>query len=184
MVTYLKATKTVRAFCACAPKTLRKNNEATVTPDFRISSLVDALPGPFSKIASRVGRPDLREVRDVGEQVEYRTDTQTKRASDFKGPNRILDIIQNVIDVRPAGVGVQDFERGCSVLNRGSSSALESQKRRAEHEILARSHHYCCANFRRTHCGNWRGDPSRACDRQEPPILNIACQQKTVRAFQ
>lgn len=184
MVTHLKATKTVRAFCACAPKTLRKNNEATVTPDFRISSLVDALPGPFSKIASRVGRPDLREVRDVGEQIEYSADTQTKGSSDFKGPNRILDIIQNVIDVRPAGVGVQDFERGCSVLNRGSSSALESQKRRAEHEILARSHHYCCANFRRMHCGNWRGDPSRACDRQEPPILNIPCQQKTVRAFQ
>ena len=40
---YLKATKTVSAFCACVPNTFRKNRLATVTPECWISSLVAAL---------------------------------------------------------------------------------------------------------------------------------------------
>jgi hypothetical protein len=40
---YLKATKTVSAFCAFVPNTLSKNRDATVVPDFRMSAFDDAL---------------------------------------------------------------------------------------------------------------------------------------------
>ena len=40
---YLKATKTVSAFCAFFPNTLSKNREATVVPEFRMSAFEDAL---------------------------------------------------------------------------------------------------------------------------------------------
>ena len=49
---HLNATKTVRAFCAWAPNTLRKNSDATVTPPFRISSLVEALRNRLSDYIS------------------------------------------------------------------------------------------------------------------------------------
>ena len=40
---YLKATKTVSAFCAFVPNTFSKNRDATIDPEFRMSAFDDAL---------------------------------------------------------------------------------------------------------------------------------------------
>lgn len=65
---YLRATKTLRALVAASPKTFLKNSAETVTPLWRISSLLAALKNinvcqVF--VLTTKGRYDERKVRHV-----------------------------------------------------------------------------------------------------------------------
>ena len=58
----------------------------------------------------------LREVRHIGQKIEDGTNAEAERPGNLKGPDRILDIVEDVIDIRPAGVSIQYFERRRGVL--------------------------------------------------------------------
>lgn len=57
-------------------------------------------------------------VRDIRKQVQESTDTEPKRSCDFERAHGVLDVVENVVDVRPSCVGIEDFERCRCVLCR------------------------------------------------------------------
>ena len=72
----------------------------------------------------------VREVSDVREQVEHRADPEPERTRDLERAHGVLHVVEHVVDVRPAGVGVQDLEGRSRVLSpeRGlSMSCLDEE---------------------------------------------------------
>ena len=63
---------------------------------------------------------DLREVSYVRKEIQHSTDTETKGASDLQRPNGVLDVIENVVHIRPSVVRVQYFEHCRCVLKDAS----------------------------------------------------------------
>ena len=59
---------------------------------------------------------DLREVSYVRKEIQHSADTETKGASDLQRPNGVLDVIENVVHIRPPVVRVQYFEHRRGVL--------------------------------------------------------------------
>ena len=116
---HLRATMTDNARSATVPKTFPKKRAATVTPLLSISSYSFKLVR--SGFRQEKGNSCLgcsREISNIRKQVQNRANTKAERASDFKCPHRITDIVHYVVHVRPSRVSIQDFEHGGSVLSR------------------------------------------------------------------
>lgn len=81
--------------------------------------------------SSRKSTPEShsREVRDVGQNIEHCADAESKRPRNLQCADRIFDVIQHIIEVRPPCVRVDHFEHcRCildlvSALGRGSTSS-------------------------------------------------------------
>ena len=114
----LNATKTDNARWACFPNTFLKNRDATVTPDSMISSLVAALRGATVNALNSVREVAIhvREVCNVGEEVENRGNAKSKRAGDPECSDGILDLVHDLVDGGPARVRAEDFEHDCGIL--------------------------------------------------------------------
>jgi hypothetical protein len=103
-----------------------------------------------------------REIRDVREQIEHRADAEPERARDLQRADRVLDLVQHVVDVRPPRVRVEHFECRRGVLGPAGKRERERERRlvigrlremrRREGDV----HRYCCASSRRTRSGSWR----------------------------
>ena len=59
---------------------------------------------------------DLREVSHVRKEIQHGANTETKGTSDLQRPNGVLDVIENVVHIRPSVVRMQYFEHRCRVL--------------------------------------------------------------------
>jgi hypothetical protein len=75
---------------------------------------------------------NARKVCDIREKVADGADSKTQRTSNFEGPNGILDLIQNVVDVGPSCIGVDDLERRRRILK--DQIHLENTARRLTEE--------------------------------------------------
>ena len=98
------------------------------------------------RIWKRLYEADLREVSNVCKQVQASADAQAKGACNLQSANWILDVVKNVIDVRPPSVCIDDFEHGGGILGHLSVSRYGYRGRK---DILV--HHHCCENFQRRH---------------------------------
>ena len=78
-----------------------KKRDATVTPVFLISAVDAALENKIQDQwwKLRVRKFCSREVRHIGEKVEDSTDAESERTGDFERPDRVLDVVQHVVDV-------------------------------------------------------------------------------------
>lgn len=153
--TYLSATNTVSAFCAWGPKTLPKNREATVTPELMISSFVATLAHPVSSnVSSHPQQHHSRKVRDVGKEIKSSANAETERAGDLERPHGVLDVVQDIVDIRPPDVRVEDLEHGRGVLRNGSSATFRVY--RLEARLTSLLLFELPANaFRKLTCGSW-----------------------------
>ena len=113
---YLKAMNTVSAFCASAPKTLPRNNDATVVPLFWISAFEAALERYFGDGHAKRWTGDLRKVRHISQNIEQRANAQSKRPGNLQSMYGIPDVVHDIVDVRPTGICEQHFESGGGVL--------------------------------------------------------------------
>ena len=59
---------------------------------------------------------DSRKVGNIREDIRDRADAETERPGNFQCPHRVLHLVQDVVDVGPASVCVQDFERRGRIL--------------------------------------------------------------------
>ena len=111
-----------RAFLASLPNTLPKKREATVTPECLISSCVAALryahiSAYVHAVAQDIIQADnSREVRHIRAEIEDSAYTQPQRAGDFKRADGIFHLVEDIIDIRPPGVRIENLECRGSVL--------------------------------------------------------------------
>lgn len=59
----------------------------------------------------------LREVGDVGKEVEHSADAKPQGCGDLEGADRVLHVVQHVVHTGPPGIRVQHFERSGGILS-------------------------------------------------------------------
>lgn len=58
-----------------------------------------------------------REIGYISENVQNRANPESERTCNFESSDRVSDVVHNVIDTGPSGVGVENLERRSRILN-------------------------------------------------------------------
>ena len=56
------------------------------------------------------------EIRNIGQEIERGAYTQSEGSGNLECPHRIFDVVEHVIDIRPTGICIEDFEGRCRIL--------------------------------------------------------------------
>lgn len=67
----------------------------------------------------------VREVCNIGEDVQGGRDSKSKRPSNLEGANWILDLVENVVRVLPSVICEKDCEHGGCVLREYQGGAYQ-----------------------------------------------------------
>jgi hypothetical protein len=60
---------------------------------------------------------NLRKIRDVGKEIQNGTNAKPERARDLERANWIFNVVHDIINIGPSGIGIDNFKGGCSILS-------------------------------------------------------------------
>jgi hypothetical protein len=86
-------------------------------PDDWISCVVAALKTISTIGGSDLKKPYICKVCNIGKEIEDGTDAESKWPCDCQRANRISDVVHNIVNVGPSGVGIENFEGCGSILS-------------------------------------------------------------------
>ena len=67
----------------------------------------------------------IREISDIRQKVEYGANSKTERTGNLESADWVFDIVEDIIDVGPSSISIQDLE-GCGGVLRRMSRTLRS----------------------------------------------------------